>query len=41
MDTKIFIIFLSFFISFSNCLEEIVNYLNVTKIEPLDDACNK
>ena len=40
-DTKIFlVIFLSFFISFSNCIEEILHYFNVTKIEPRENACN-
>ena len=42
MDTKFFIVIsLSFFISFSNCREEILNYFNVTKIEPSEDACFK
>ena len=41
MNTKTFLIFLNLLISFSVCLEEILNNFNVTKIEPFEDACSK
>ena len=41
LDIKIIIILLSYFISFSNCKDEILNYFNVTKIEPYENGCNK